>query len=243
MADTTARLRRTFHYPADDSNDSSPSTPPVLDEEEQEALIATLSAQNRLRNAQFARALLVLPTVATIPYLLVLLRGGGGSPLIPLLSLTSLAATTFLLLKLPPTKTGLAALDDGVWPAAGAGPQEEEEEDDFGARRYRAAPVPVPVPVSRLRGPRGVGILDGGGASSAEEPLVRYLPVLNAVLSVVVALAGVISRRGAGQRYALLGLGNLPLVIYAVVLGSKMVMASVDPERELNELRYEYKGA
>ncbi|KAK0705237.1 hypothetical protein B0H67DRAFT_375658 [Lasiosphaeris hirsuta] len=235
MADTTARLRRTFQYPADDS-DSSPSTPSILDEEEQETLIATLATQNHLRNAQFARALLVLPTVATIPYLLTLLRGGPA--LLPLLALTSLAATTFLLLRLPPTQTGLAALDEGVWssaPAPVVRAGSEEEEDDFGARRYRAAVAPV----SRRR-PRGVGILDGG--ASGEEPLVRYLPVLNAVLSVVVALAGVISRRGAGE-YGLLGLGNLPVIIYAVVLGSKMVMASVDPEKELNELRYEYKGA
>jgi hypothetical protein len=42
---------------------------------------------------------------------------------------------------------------------------------------------------------------------------------------------------------ARIGLGNLPAIIYAVVLAAKMVMASVDPEMELGGLKYEYKGA
>ena len=42
---------------------------------------------------------------------------------------------------------------------------------------------------------------------------------------------------------ALAGLGNLPLVINVVVLVSKVMMAGIDPEKELNDLRYGYKGA
>jgi hypothetical protein len=38
-------------------------------------------------------------------------------------------------------------------------------------------------------------------------------------------------------------LGALPGVVYAVVVGAKVVMAGVDPERELRGLRYSYKGA
>lgn len=35
----------------------------------------------------------------------------------------------------------------------------------------------------------------------------------------------------------------LPAGVYGVVLAGKWVMASVDPERELGDLRYGYKGA
>jgi hypothetical protein len=38
-------------------------------------------------------------------------------------------------------------------------------------------------------------------------------------------------------------LGALPGVVYAVVVGAKVVMAGVDPERELRGLKYSYKGA
>lgn len=39
------------------------------------------------------------------------------------------------------------------------------------------------------------------------------------------------------------GMGYLPLVVYAIILVSKMVMGSVDPEKELSSLKYDYKGA
>lgn len=39
------------------------------------------------------------------------------------------------------------------------------------------------------------------------------------------------------------GMGYLPLFVYLVVLLSKVVMSSVDPEKELTALKYEYKGA
>jgi hypothetical protein len=38
-------------------------------------------------------------------------------------------------------------------------------------------------------------------------------------------------------------LGALPGVVYAVVVGAKVMMAEVDPERELTKLKYGYKGA
>ena len=35
-------------------------------------------------------------------------------------------------------------------------------------------------------------------------------------------------------------MGYLPLVVYAIILVSKMVMGSVDPEKELSSLKYVY---
>ncbi|MCJ1458875.1 hypothetical protein MMC28_009249 [Mycoblastus sanguinarius] len=45
------RLRKTFHYPADDSEDDD--TPRDLDEEEQEKLIAKLKAEDDERNKEY----------------------------------------------------------------------------------------------------------------------------------------------------------------------------------------------
>lgn len=85
-------------------------------------------------------------------------------------------------------------------------------------------------------------------------PLERYLPFLNLGLCAVLILYGLSAGQGdegegddgSGQHhhhFGLLGLGNLPAIIYLVVIIAKVVMASVDPESELAALRYEYKGA
>lgn len=63
--------------------------------------------------------------------------------------------------------------------------------------------------------------------------------------AVLVAAGLVAGARGGGAEPwgGVLGLGNLPALVYVVVLAAKMVMASVDPERELSGLKYQYKGA
>lgn len=71
---------------------------------------------------------------------------------------------------------------------------------------------------------------------------------MNAVLCVLAFLTGFLQHRLIQGRYhesemSSLWLGGLPTLIYAAVLIAKVVMAGVDPERELNELRYEFKGA
>lgn len=69
-----------------------------------------------------------------------------------------------------------------------------------------------------------------------------YLPYLNLGLGVVLILmAWAVGRVDAKAVWT--GMGYLPLLIYGVVLTAKMVMGSVDPEKELTALRYEYKGA
>ncbi|KAJ9141880.1 hypothetical protein NKR23_g7502 [Pleurostoma richardsiae] len=122
---TTARLRRTFRYPADED---SPDTPEAMDEEEQEDLVRTLAAQNAARNAQFRQLLLALPLLSAAPYLLALLRpspSSSSSPSVSLLALSSLASTAYLLYVLPPTLTGIPYLDRrGSRAGAGRGERE-----------------------------------------------------------------------------------------------------------------------
>lgn len=89
-----------------------------------------------------------------------------------------------------------------------------------------------------------------------KSPLERHLPLLNVGLCAVLVLYGLlVQRRGGGtsehydhnedhrQHFGWLGLGNLPAIVYAVVIVAKLLMANVDPERELTALKYDYKGA
>ncbi|PFH61990.1 hypothetical protein XA68_15532 [Ophiocordyceps unilateralis] len=103
----SARLRRPFQPPDSDSD----SQPDALDEQEQEAVISRLVAENATRDRRFRHFLLALPLVASLPYLLLL------PSLLAILSLTSLSATAFLLFRLPPHRTGIDALDEWASPS------------------------------------------------------------------------------------------------------------------------------
>ncbi|KAG6028883.1 hypothetical protein E4U40_000788 [Claviceps sp. LM458 group G5] len=218
------RLRRTFRYP-DDS-----SVPETLDEQEQESLISDLSAQNALQNHHFTRLLLLLPLVTTIPYLPLLFRPRDA--VIALLSLTSLLSTTYLLYILPPEITGLGFLD--AWTAAAGGHADERAVIKDGATPAATARVSTMKDQAR-RLQRGFGC--------ERSPLETYLPYLNGGLAVVLALMGLVTGRGTGGGFAWIGRGNLPGIVYGVVLVAKVVMGGVDPERELSPLKYEYRGA
>ncbi|GAB0136389.1 hypothetical protein EsDP_00004690 [Epichloe bromicola] len=201
-----ARLRRTLGYP---DFSSSPST---LDEQEQEALINHLSAQNALQNTLFSRLLLALPLAATLPYV-ALLAHDPGRAIVAVPSLTSLLSTAYLLHSLPPGVTGIAPLDARTG-ASGRRPQ-------------RGFP-------NRHR-------------DRDKSPLETYLPYLNAGLVLILALTGLATGRGApgsgSGSFAWIATGNLPGVVYAIVLLAKVVMGGVDPERELSALKYGYRGA
>lgn len=242
---TTARLRRTFAYPTDDSTTSADNSPEALDEEEQEALIATLADQNETRNAQFRRLLFALPALSSIPYLVSLASGGYYRPQSALLALTSLASTAWLLYYLPPAETGIPYLDGGpgrrgrreehasaTRPAVGRS-DEDEDDDTVAALRSR-----------RERRERRASSFSVAAARAGPHrtPLQRWLPYLNLGLCAVLFAIGVLRGAKQGGSDSLIA-DLLPAVVYAVVLAAKMVMAGVDPETELGGLRYEYKGA
>lgn len=167
---------------------------------EQEDFIKRLAAENTARNASFARLLIALPLITTLPYFPALLPSE--TRLFALLSITSLLSAAFLLYQLPHTDTGIDALD--TW----------------------------------IKG----GNLKKQVMSSNRSPLEKFLPLLNLVLTGVLVLMGLVTK-SESVSFAWIGMGNLPAVVYGVVLLSKVVMASVDPEGELSGLKYEYKGA
>ena len=73
-------------------------------------------------------------------------------------------------------------------------------------------------------------------------PLQVWLPYLNLGLGVVIMLLGLV---GAGRDvwFGWVGMCYLPILVHVTVIVSKVVMGSVDPERELGKLKYHYKGA
>lgn len=214
-----ARLRRTLSYPADEDTLSHDEllAQEALDEQEQEELIESLAAQNRARNSQFRLFLLALPVLSTVPYLVSLVQPGKLNTLVAMLALTSLGSTAWMLHSLPPGETGVPALDRWVKGISG-------QQKDGVARGGRPASAMLDV-------------------MQRKSPLEVFMPYLNAGLCGVLVMTGSVSKAHAPQQWGHVGLGNLPAVVYAVVLLAKMVMGSVDPEGELGALKYNYKGA
>ena len=175
-----------------------------------------MASQNARHNANFSLFLFSLPALASIPYFPALFQPT--TTFLSLLALSSLASTAFLLHRNPPTVTGIAGLD--AWARSSSPPRDRQQ------RSNRPA------------------LALGGAAPHSSSPAETWLPYLNACLCALLVVVGLLaSPRDARVGIGLLGLGNLPALVYAVVLVAKVVMASVDPERELSRLKYEYKGA
>ncbi|KAF5017826.1 hypothetical protein F66182_10216 [Fusarium sp. NRRL 66182] len=241
----TARLRRTFHYPEEDSTDSQPE---ALDEQEQEDYINQLVAENAVRDLQFRRFLLAIPLLATIPYIPALVNPS--TALLALLSLTSLFSTAYLLHHQPPASSGIPFLDSWARPktprptrppslsardSSGVFDDDDDDQDqDQDDDNVDEAPY---VPRGRPRQRRS-----SFSYVERRSPLETYLPYLNLGLGVILILmAWVIGMKKSEAVWP--GMGYLPLAVYSIILLAKMVMGSVDPEKELSSLKYEYKGA
>ncbi|KAK3314962.1 hypothetical protein B0H66DRAFT_328598 [Apodospora peruviana] len=230
----TTRLRKTFQYPTDESSDPG-NSPEAMDEEEQETLIATLAEQNHQRNQQFRQLLLLMPAISSIPYLLHLIPSSSPSSrasslLLSLLSLSSLASTAFLVSRLPPTRTGIDFVDQWSGAASSSSSNITMMPGGVGMSRRRRSSVSAATAADML--------------GQTTSPLEIYLPYLNGAVCLLAVLTGYVPhlRRNGGDLFSL-WLGTLPGLIYAVVLVAKVVMAGVDPERDLGGLKYEYKGA
>ncbi|TVY29739.1 hypothetical protein LHYA1_G000937 [Lachnellula hyalina] len=89
--------------------------------------------------------------------------------------------------------------------------------------------------------------LDDGGVEYSkrvvhpEGPIRQYLPYLNVGLCLLLGVLGKLVReRGDGMWWVL---SWLPAAVYVIVVCGKFVMGGVDPGRELEGLRYGFKGA
>ncbi|OAA76092.1 hypothetical protein LEL_05776 [Akanthomyces lecanii RCEF 1005] len=213
---TAARLRRTFHYPTDTttaSGSDSDSDSPPSAMDEQEQE----SYIQRLADNNKAQNATLASILLLVPILATIPYLPSLPSLPALLALSSLLSTAYLLRRLPPTVTGLHPID-----ACCTG--------------------------------------TGGAAGLARSPLDQNLPYLNALLAALLAFwgaavaykarnfdggvgEGVMPGKSAGGALAWPIMCTLPAGVYGVVLLAKIVMAGVDPEKELSALRYDYKGA
>ncbi|KAK4157465.1 hypothetical protein C8A00DRAFT_29614 [Chaetomidium leptoderma] len=265
---SAARLRKTFHYPSsDDDDDASPSS--VLDEQEQESLITLLTAQNRARNTTTLRLLSALPLLSTLPFLLRLFFSPTTTTpppatrpllLLPILALSSLFATGWMLHRLDVAETGFPRLDhllkpsspsSGLGPGSGSGSAAGSREGGggYGLGYGRQQQTTRSSSSNNSGGILGNSSSSQMGKTTEKSPLETHLPWLNVGLAVLALLTGLLERVKTGPvgtgttGVSPLLLGALPGVVYAVVIGAKVVMAGVDPERELSGLKYGYKGA
>ncbi|KAF4813600.1 hypothetical protein CGCTS75_v013631 [Colletotrichum tropicale] len=230
-----ARLRRTFHYPTDD--DSADSQPEAMDEEEQEQLIQQLADDNAARNAQFRTFLLALPVLTTIPYLISLLRLT--SMMASLLSITSLLSTAYLLHTQAPGETGITFIDAWSRPKTPhTSPSSSLESSVSSVSGSSSQHQPGPSTTTRRRRRSSFSFTE-----QHKSPLEQYLPYLNLGLCAMLVLTGMVTKSGERDTFGHVGLGNLPAIVYIVIILAKVVMASVDPEKELSALKYGYKGA
>ncbi|KAJ4857670.1 hypothetical protein T069G_08567 [Trichoderma breve] len=88
----------------------------------------------------------------------------------------------------------------------------------------------------------GVGVL-GRAPVEMRSPLERTLPYLNLGLVVLLILMGLVRGDERGGGFGWVSMGNVPGLVYSVAITAKVVMAGVDPEKELTGLKYGYKGA
>lgn len=181
---------------------------------EQEHLIQEYAAQNASRNAQFRIALLVIPLLATIPYLISLFTRPAAA-LLALLGLTSLLSTAVLVYRQAPAVTGISPLDAWVR-SEDVGLAMRQETDRL---LQRVGPLVV-----------------------AQSPLDLYLPYMNLALAIMLALMGLVAGPRTSA-FGFVGMGSWPALVYANSLMAKAMMGSVDPERTLSALKYRYKGA
>ncbi|KAL7926494.1 hypothetical protein ACQKWADRAFT_280484 [Trichoderma austrokoningii] len=112
---------------------------------------------------------------------------------------------------------------------------------------YRLPPAQTGIPVIDAwaggTGARGRSSSLRSSVFDTRSPLEKILPYLNLGLASLLILMGLVRGDERGGGFGWVSMGNIPALVYSVVLTAKVVMAGVDPERDLGSLRYGYKGA
>lgn len=88
----------------------------------------------------------------------------------------------------------------------------------------------------------GLGVL-GRAPVEMRSPLERTLPYLNLGLAGLLILMGLVKGDERNGGFGWVSMANVPGLVYSVAITAKIVMAGVDPEKELAGLKYGYKGA
>ncbi|KAF2466988.1 uncharacterized protein BDR25DRAFT_235860 [Lindgomyces ingoldianus] len=219
---TSTRLRQTFRYPADDSDD------PVegLDEQDQETLISTLSTYDTRTTTLYTRILLALPLSPILLYIprLFSLETCMSS----LASVLCLLATAYILYFLPlPPVSAAANPDPTLAPSSSTlGKGKSISRNSAGHKAFLDLTEPSDLPY----------------LSADQAALVRkfLIPVTGATCLLLAVYEMCHGRTWSDGMT--IGGGYVPGFILSVVLWARRELRELDLG-ELERLRYRYKGA
>lgn len=227
------RLRKTFKYPSDD--EGSHHSRDELDEEEQEALISNLQSQSQISNATYVIIFTLLPLILTPLFTYHLIFSSSNQArvrLLSLLAITSLFASSFSMFF-------LSSIDGTDARARLDRRQKQLSRSTFAAvqtnNTFNAVATKIMDKLDDLR-------LD----LDADGPLLQALPILNGIMSVLLAFAAWML-----QGRTIRGVPEY-MWLYLILPGAMCGMTTIarrsimDEERGLRELRgmrYGYKGA
>ncbi|KAL2430352.1 hypothetical protein ABEF95_003309 [Exophiala dermatitidis] len=256
-----ARLRRTFKYPAEDDGEADLS-PDEMDEEEQEHLLSKLQASESASNRQYTLILTGLPLIVVLLFLRYLFASTTASmAMLCLLSITSLLASSYIMYFIPIITSTDAETNTNTAPSSSVQPQRRTSSSVFATanndngigkgsafslssigRNLRQRQLPAVPLLTFANG-------DMGG------PIKRYLPTLNAAISLLLFFSAMAyrskgrNRDGAPSATTSVPEGLwmfllLPGLVFVMVYVAKRSMGDIQSGlRELQGLRYEYKGA
>ncbi|KAJ4502257.1 hypothetical protein HRR83_009177 [Exophiala dermatitidis] len=251
-----ARLRRTFKYPAEDDGEADLS-PDEMDEEEQEHLLSKLQASESASNRQYTLILTGLPLIVVLLFLRYLFASTTASmAMLCLLSITSLLASSYIMYFIPIITSADTDTNTNSAPSSRRTPSSvfatANNDNGIGkassfslssiGRNLRQRQLPAGPLLTFANG-------DMGG------PIERYLPTLNAAISLLLFFSAMAyrskgrNRDGAPSATTSVPEGLwmfllLPGLVFVMVYVAKRSMGDIQSGlRELQGLRYEYKGA
>ncbi|KAF2004838.1 hypothetical protein P154DRAFT_531014 [Amniculicola lignicola CBS 123094] len=219
----TTRLRQTFRYPADDSDDEVEQG---MDEQDQETLLTTLSTHDTSSTRLYTHLLLLLPLSPILLYLPQLLSLSTTIP--SLAAITSLLASAYTLYFLPLPPVRADAVPDPTLNAAKSGVRKGKAilRDETGGR-----------------GPSTVGEVPVVPFVSEEvaEGLAKYTILVNGVLVGMLTVVELWSGRSWSEGM-MIGGGYVPGFVMGVIMYARRALRVVDLG-ELERLRYWGKSA
>jgi hypothetical protein len=236
----TTRLRKTFHYPADD--DADDSMPEALDEEGLSRSIQLFYTPKSLSSHPLLNLQLYLSFPPVDPLTNILKPYSEQEHLIQTLNErntnTNILYTRILLLL--PTLSLIPYLPTLFSPQTAF----------LSLLSISSLLSTAYLLYSLPPGVTSISFLDNLNTTPSTQrlfhradligPLLQYLPYLNLALCGILVLLGMVVSKKVEELW---GFGWLPAGVYGVVLLAKWVMGSVDPVSELGGLRYGFKGA
>ncbi|KAH7389299.1 hypothetical protein DE146DRAFT_738643 [Phaeosphaeria sp. MPI-PUGE-AT-0046c] len=222
------RLRRTFHYPSESSDEDAIEQ--GMDEQDQTHLISTLAAHDASSTRTYTLLLSILPLAPALAHIPLLGRGTSFAP--ALLAVVSFFASAYALyfVPLPAVKVGIIQAGEEELKAGGM-----KKKKRGGAGGYGLGTVTdsMDAAVRERRPVPWVG-------DEVAEVLARYVVPANGVVCVFLAMLELWRGRGWGEGVSVGG-GFLPGFVLSVVMWARRELRVMDMG-ELEKLKYGSKG-